>query len=469
MHTAQGRTPSLSILFGSCALVLTGAYLGMSWLRTPVLGIPVGLWLIATVQVQTWLMRRSLGQLRIVPSEQGAAGVFGKYVGRSLAAAWECGRAMARSLRVPRDWFTGFEDKLTIRVGSGLPTSETLRIGLDAGPEVRDAITSQPTEVEVEWVTLSPGADDQATLRRHRLDALVRTPSGGGTPAMRIVTLEHPEREAGWYDWSTQRPLTYASVFPVRVDPTQVTLDAVDVSNAAESALVASLVRSAAALSRTPGRLRLSDRLVGRGPSTTSEAGVRTPTSLLDRAMLELAGRVIEHGRPGSRASLAAARAVGAWLASTEAWLDITFRRKGVEAAAAILPTECEAHLRAAAVRLAMFDDDAAFAALREAGRIIRAGSHQHVGEHLAFLQAELELGSPNPLTLGRVGAGICLVCASTTPDRAAFIRGDLMDDVRHSAWLVGRDQDRQLLGEIFTLMGADRVTPGPWELRDAA
>lgn len=463
------RSPSLSILLGSCTVVATGAYLGLDWLRTPVLGLPAGLWLIGLVQLQAWLTRRPGAPAQSNQPGSKAAAAVARLLGQCGAAAWECVRVLTRSLRVPQEWFTTFEDSITVRSGAVLPSSNKLRIGVDAGPEVRQAIISQPSDTPAQWLTMSPGADDQATLRRFRLDALVRVGVGTGPQPVRVTTLEHPEREAAWYDWSAPRPLTYASVFPVRIDPAQVTLDHADFANPRQAALIAAIVRSAATLGRTPARLRLSDRLVGRSPSSGGEAGVRTPTSALDRAMLELVSTFVENSQTQTPASLAAARAVSAWLASTEAWLDITLRRKGVEAAVGLLPSECETQLRAAAVRLAMFEDEPAFEALREAGKIIRSGSHQHIGEHLAFLQAELELGSPNPLTLGRVGAGICLVCASTTPDRAAFIRGDLMDDVRHSAWLVGRDQDRQLLGEIFTLMGADRASPGPWEIRDAA
>jgi len=452
-------------------VVATAAYLGINWLRQDVLGLPAGLWTIGLVQAAGL----AIGHLRTRSSNSPAntdrkPEVASSTVpGRIAAAAWESVRVAAGSFRVPQDWFRELENKASTRADKFLTRSRALRIGLDAGPDFRKAITTQTSELEIEWMVLSPGSDDQATLRRHRLDALVRAACGGSSRAVRIVSLEHPERDGAWYDWATPRPLTYASVFPVRVDPTQVTLDDADVADPRQAGLVGGLIRAGAVLSRSPGRIRLSDRFQGRLPSTGGVQGVRTPTSPLDRAMLELTALVVESGATGTPAAKAAARATSAWLASTEAWLDTNLRRQGIEAAAALLKDEPEMMLRVAAVRLAMFEDDAAFEALKEAERLIRAGSHQQIGEHLAFLQAELELGSPNPLTLGRLAAGICLVCASSPPDRVAFIRGDIMDDVRHSAWLVGRDQDRALLGEVFKLMGADQVAPGPWQLRDAA
>ena len=185
--------------------------------------------------------------------------------------------------------------------------------------------------------------------------------------------------------------------------------------------------------------------------------------------MLELAGALVAAGPSQTPIAKAAGRAASAWLAATEAWLDLTVRRQGIEAALVAVGPEPELLLRAAALRLAMFEDDCAFSALTDAERTIRSGTHPTMGEHLAFLQAELELGTPSPVTLGRVAAGICLVCSTSPRERVAFIRGDIMDDVRHSAWLVGRDQDRAVLGEVFSLMGADAASPSPWVLRDAA
>ena len=56
-------------------------------------------------------------------------------------------------------------------------------------------------------------------------------------------------------------------------------------------------------------------------------------------------------------------------------------------------------------------------------------------------------------MTLGRVAAGVCLVCATSAPERLPFIRTDFMDDVRYSAWLVGRDQDRAALYDVFRVV----------------
>lgn len=459
-----------SLLLGTCGFVATAAYLGVDWLRVPVLGLPFGVWTIGLVQAAGTVLGRS----RRAPAEASPTSKpqpasapehgVASLSGRAAGVAWEVLRAGARALRLNGERFQAFEDNLSIRLERTIRRASPIRIGLDAGPETRRILTEQPTSLPIAWAALSPSQDDQATLRRHRMDATFSEHSTGAT---RIVTVEHPEREASWYDWALPRPLTYASVFPVRVDTTQLTLEDSDLSDPKQATLTAALLRASAALSRTPGRLRLSDRFFGRLPSADCGSGVRTPTGLADRAMLELAEALTD--APATSASKAAARGVSAWLATTDVWLDINLRRQGIENALRILGEEPEVLLRAAAIRLAMFEDDSAFDALRTAERVIRSGNHAQVGEHLAFLQAELELGLPNPLTLGRVAAGICMVCSSSPRERVAFIRGDIMDDVRHSAWLIGREQDRAVLSEVFNLMGADQVNQGPWELRDAA
>jgi len=471
MNQGHAISRSASILVGTSALVAVSAYLGAAWLRETTLGLPVGVWLILAIQAHVWFSEKSRRSSALPGLDEHSLSFprFGDVLGRTLAAVWEATRTLAKTLRIPVSAFASLEDRLAIRVNQRVPAARPLRIGLDAGPDTRRALIDTTSEIDVEWVILSPSADDQSALRRHNLDALLRTTGEGPGLPMRAVSREYPEREAAWYDWSTPRPLTYAAVFPVRVDASRVTLEGVDLSDVAQAELLASSLRAMAALSRCPARLRLSDHLTGRPPSARRDEAVRTPSSLADRSMLELANALVSSGTSQSPIARSTGRIVSAWLASTEAWLDLDLRRKGVEAALATVGDEPEVLLRAAAVRLAMFEDDSAFELFRCAERIIQSGTHPTLEEHLAFLQAELELGSPNPLTLGRVASGICLVCATSPKEKVAFIRGDIMDDVRHSAWLIGRDQDRQVLREVFSLMGADQSNPTLWELRDAA
>ena len=66
------------------------------------------------------------------------------------------------------------------------------------------------------------------------------------------------------------------------------------------------------------------------------------------------------------------------------------------------------------------------------------------------MLSCELEHGPYSPMTLGRVAAGICLLCASSPTERLAYLRDDLLEDMRYSGWLVGRDTERAVLIDVF-------------------
>lgn len=296
----------------------------------------------------------------------------------------------------------------------------------------------------VAWVNVPASATEGRTLARMGLDAAVVQTSHG---QVQVVTAESGEREAAWYDWSSARPMTYASVFPARVDPSRVSIEELDSGDPREADLIRAIVVAAAALSRTPGRLSLTDRLRGRGPWRESEGG--TPA---ERAMVHLSATLAasEESTPARRA---AARAVSAFMAGSDAWVGMDERRRGTRAACRVLGHEPEVALRAAAVAVACGDDRESLDAVGRAAAAVRDDSNRAEFDHLAFLQSELECGLASPMTLGRVAAGICLVCASAPRERVPFIRADFMDDVRYSAWLVGRDQDRAVLDSVFRAM----------------
>jgi hypothetical protein len=92
-------------------------------------------------------------------------------------------------------------------------------------------------------------------------------------------------------------------------------------------------------------------------------------------------------GRPQNSgttaARKAAARAAGAWLATTDNWVDPKLRRQGIDAAARILADEPEAQLRAAAVRLSAGDDTGSFQAMDAAIGLLRPRPSETVIDHV--------------------------------------------------------------------------------------
>jgi hypothetical protein len=335
--------------------------------------------------------------------------------------------------------------------------SAPVRIGLDAAPEVARTLAAQQSPVPAHWLPVPSGGDEQGLLERFRLDALVRHDASG---AVRIVTPEGIGREASWFDWGLARPLCFANVFPALLDPAQMTLETVDFGDPAETRLVGAMTRAAAALARSPHRLDFGDRLRGRRPASRSASGPRATAAMwpAEECLFDIAS-LLEHRMPDgsdSPAWRAAARIASAFLAATEAPIDLEARRRGIDACLRILPEEPEVLLRAAALRFATWDDRSALEALVRADRAIRAAG-EHGMDQLPFLQSELEMGLPGPFTLGRVAAGICLVCSSSPVERLGHIRGDVLDDMRYSAWLVGRDQDRAALVEVFRVLERER------------
>jgi len=123
--------------------------------------------------------------------------------------------------------------------------------------------------------------------------------------------------------------------------------------------------------------------------------------------------------------------------------------------------------LRLAAARFAVCDDSAGMESLLRAQHVLHEQGLPEFDQS-AFLQSELEHGVSAPIALGRVAAGIALVCASLGADKIPYFRDDVMDDARYSGWLVGRDQDRKFLLEVFDAIIRERASV-PQRLRAAA
>ena len=460
-RSAHAGAPGTRYLLATCGVVATAAYLGAAWLRHPVAGLPAGVWAIGVAQAAgyAWSLRSArraeqctTGQPRSalpmapgVPASAGWAGLdMSLILGRVGAAAWEGAKAVSASFHVPPERVMEIERKAIAWLGRGGSGSRELRIGMDVDSNLMSLLRGGSDPIRVQWVAVGPGGSEQDILRRLRLDALVRQSAHG---SLCITTPESEGHEAAWYDWAAPRPLTYGAVFPTRIDPEQITIAELDAADCNEVALIRAVSVAAAGLSRIPSRLSLADRLRGRTPLAGNVGA-----SFVDRSMLALADLLAEPGQP-SPVRKAAARAVSAFLAASDSWVAPEVRLRGMHAAMSAIGDEPDALLRAGTVALASEDDVAGFAALSKAAAMIRGRREHETVDHLAFLQAEVECGLPGPLTLGRVAAGVCLVCATSPSERVPFIRADFMDDVRYSAWLVGRDQDRAVLYEAFRVV----------------
>ncbi len=94
------------------------------------------------------------------------------------------------------------------------------------------------------------------------------------------------------------------------------------------------------------------------------------------------------------------------------------------------------------------------------AERVIRERGEGPILDPLAFIEAEIELGLPGPVTFGRVAVGLCLVCATTEDAKPDYVCDDVVEEMRYSGWLIGRDADRRVLIELLRALQQSRRGP---------
>lgn len=348
-----------------------------------------------------------------------------------------------------------------------------LRVGIDERVTLAESIVAAPgANVPIEFFSVPARTPDAQVLMAARtLDAILR-PIDGVDPAsanLELITREAADRPAGLADWGAPGLVSYASVFPLRLDASRVTLRE---GNTPESpVLLRAIIESAAALSRTPMRLDFDDRLRGRRPALMPR---RTPTgrftrlsadaAFAERAILRLCDLVrIEaatttSAAPARPALRVAARLAGAWMSTGCGVSADVDRRAVVEAAAELLHDEPESLLRLAAVRLALSDHAGGISALEAADRLLARDAVASDVDSSAFIQAELHLsGAASSAAVGRVAAGICILTAGQTAEQLRFVRDDFFDDLSRTRLLVGREQDHRLIRDVFDALLAVR------------
>lgn len=353
--------------------------------------------------------------------------------------------------------------ELTDRLDTMKLPERELRVGLRLRESDSTAIVEAPGFENVRWFNVPEKESDEQACDRYTLDAIINR-SGR---LVRITTLRRASRDVGWTDWGLERELAYASVFPARLDCGSTTLLEPEDDQPMRWDLVRLVAEAASVLSRHPARLTPSDRFRGRrpfvvAPKRSDRFSEFRPVRDRGRDMIErladLAVGSQQRSTPAP-AERVIARVASAYAATAGKHLDDRRRRAIADGAVRIAGDEPEVMLRYAAVRFGSGDDAAGMDGLLRADRMLRLRRTMQGIDHVAFLQSELESGPDDVLAVGRVAAGICMVCAALPPARIAYLRDDLLDDMRYAGLLVGRDQDRRLLAEVFrALEGARRA-----------
>ncbi len=453
----QARGYSAVALLSACGLVATAYWLGASWLADPVLGIPSGVW--ATVVlfgVIRWgdslvldgAVRRALGLAK--SGRNTGAGLIGRWfsscresIGKGCQAWAGARRKACRSLADRLDPDRAVEDEIVWRPG---PEDEApafkpepqraarregvrVRIGVACSGVVASGVIRGGRACPgVGWLRLEPGAGTPQNARRMGFDAIVHDASERGIVVNTHSADEVASRPADW-----ARPdaaATYASVFPTRYDPHQVTLGHPRFEDPYEHELASALASAAA------GAVKAGD--------TNADA-----SSLFLNLRDVLVRGVLRQDSPAML--VPAARAVSGWFVCCERNASVEERLEGVEAAARVLGDDPVVLMRLAAARFAASRDEEGHQALHEAFRLLVQRDDRVRADQYRFIQSEIEHADEHdPMVVGRLAAGMALIAASSEPGALHHLRGDIADDLDHAEWLVGRDQDKALILEAL-------------------
>jgi hypothetical protein len=373
-------------------------------------------------------------------------------IGRSVRAFSEVASFMNTS-GLGKDWPQNLStsSETERRLDESNWPSRPLRIGLVRTGSWATRLMNAAGTWETEWLNV-PDAEGPSLCREHVLDALVRPMGGNG---LEVELAENSGKDAAWFEWSRCCPLSYPAAFPARVDTARLCLsDAIN----DDPALVLPLIETAALLSRHPARLTREDRVNGRRPfhgpwdASPTRAEAAPPVADAQQFAMERLAETFTttHATDAARTL---SRVLGAYLATAPSWTSDAARIASMDACARISGDEPQTMLRLAAVRLGMGQDEAGLDAIERADRMLRDGQLVSATDQEAFIRAELDHGHPGPLTIGRLAAGICLLVSTMPASRVPYFRDDLLDDMRFSSLLIGRDQDRKLLMQVFRVL----------------
>ncbi len=354
---------------------------------------------------------------------------------------------------------------------AALPVSyatRPLRLGLLAPGRWADMLMNAKGVLACEWLVIAGTHNDAELWRTARslaIDALISRDDHGNYV---VWTQESVDRPAWCDDWAEARPVSYATVFPMRLDCSRVTIPGQVVVGGAtrmpEPTLVRLLVEAAALFSRVPARLDKDQINRGRLPvhapipqlvaveARDAEAKRQRECARAVEALREAMFKACLAAGDTVWTGLAqvAARVAGAWASVDAPGADLGTRLEVLEWCAAALPDDPETLLRLGAARIAAVDDIAGINAMDRAASRLLALDEPAV-EASGFVQAELERGvEHDDVRFGRIAAGICMLACSCQEAHMEHVIEDLREDMAKSEMLVGMDQDRRVLEEIF-------------------
>jgi hypothetical protein len=465
--------PRTAALVGACVAVLTAHTLGVEWLASRFLFMPMGLWVVGLVMLFAQYRHQSRdgaaglstdeGARRVELSKLNLASVNLAAMKAVIPSAGTVGGVL-ELVGVPADSL-GQAKRTLNNIGAKVaPSANTLRIGVDlADADAREIIAyglhEENLGVQVEWCKARSGlvTDVEQDMSAAGLDVLIRRERRGD---INVFVAEQPDHPAAWPEWGTSMALGYAGVFPPRIDPSRVVLSGCDLQQASHAELAARMTIACAMLARIPGRAGVGRSAVGRmfsgRPGMPNLMGEDGPLV----AAVRRVGHSLEHfvNAPNSPSGLpgfvrAAARACAAFMTSTESQTSTDATAATVAIACRLTGEEPESILRLAAAQFADGQTDDARCTLLRACTSLRTFERRCDTDPLPFIMSEVEVGTPGRMALGRVAAGIGLAWATAPRETIDYLREDLLDDLSHAGWLRDRPADVEMLKGVVEML----------------
>ncbi len=447
----RAAAPLTSLLIASCAVVGLAYWLGATWLANQILGIPGGLWAVAVVfATMRWAERRGVDSWFANFRSRGLSTIemMCRHLPALIAPIASVPERVANAAQGAKQGWLGNEQDTPDPINYGISNIQEgprtvpsrarhmpVRVGIDLSDHLATRLMNSPCAIRVDWIPLrNQSLRSQELCRLHRLDAVVHNQGDMivATPA------EVGPLEPAWDDWAApSNPITYASVFPMRTDAAHISFGETNFSDPIEREIAATLIDAIVQLRHAPLR-------VATVPGSAAPAHL--PMQHLARVIRE---RAQTHTLlPSYRA---ACRAVSAWLAVNPVdWSDEDILAT-LAACAGALSHEPEVLLRAAAIRFVLGEDKAGLEAVVAADVFLHDRSDRASSEsQLPFVQSELSMGGDDPLAFGRIAAGLSLCASGASADEIAYMRDDLLDEARFVEWLIGRDDERLVLMQVF-------------------
>ncbi len=475
-----GAVSGLAWVVGVCAVVLTAWLLGAVWLTRTLIGVPAGLWIIGTVLGGRWLAGRFLtsperfevtAPKSYMPTTTPRDTADEESIQFEEAEPVSLPLSTPTAVSVPRQVLASTtEGVVTIirscsggtlpgwlermRESGGTPGASLhtpLRVGVKLPEQQFRMLESAPGALGVALVPFS-GDGDASQWRKLGFDAVIE--QGSPDVPLTIRTAETPESPAAWHDWSLALPLSYSSLFPLRIDPAQVTFNEFDWSDDGAVAVLRSLLETAALLSRYPSRLGFADRLRGRPALGILLSSPVVSDPALDRAFTHMVAVLGDRQREQvTEVERSAMRVLGVYLSWTGCGLLPEDRVAAARTIGRLGPGEGETCLRACVAAFAGGHEVLGFDLMLTGHERLVMERPEPLVDPMEYLISDISYNRGGAETMGKLAAGLAYATAFIDCPRVSYVLDDVRDEVMSANWLtVNPDVRDQVLAMIEAL-----------------